>query len=338
MSRPVGPLPPTLVGAARRQEGLVTIRQCLESGMSRRRVQGHVERKDWERPARGVYDTGLVVPTSTSDGFAHRRRRTALLGPLSHEGTVAVGVSALVLHGVQGSPVRFVPEVAAPRAAHRAPDGPVRVRRILVTEPERLDGVLVAPVVDSLALAIPTLSRADAVAMMDSALHQGLVTPAGIAGARARATGRRGARRCEPWWSEPDARSESPAESWARVTCTAAGVPPDAVQLVVVRGGQVVARVDLAWILPDGVVLLVEIDGRDVHSTPDALLHDRRRQNRIDTPVTMIRRFTGTEARDGTAAREVSAVLAQARWRPRPVAPGLAYCIERAGLVPQPKV
>lgn len=108
VSRPVGPLPPTLVGAARRQEGLVTIRQCLESGMSRRRVQGHVERKDWERPARGVYDTGLVVPTSTSDGFAHRRRRTALLGPLSHEGTVAVGVSALVLHGVQGSPVRFV--------------------------------------------------------------------------------------------------------------------------------------------------------------------------------------------------------------------------------------
>jgi hypothetical protein len=338
VSRPPRPLPLDLVGVAHRQEGLVSAAQSLRAGISRRRLAGLVERRDWQRVVRGVYDTGLVVPTTASEGYDHWRRRTALVGPLAHDGAAAVGVSALVLHGVQGAPLDFAPEVAVPRAHPRTTkDGLVRVRRVLVPEPVRVGGILVAPVVDSLALAVPVLSQLDAVAMIDSALHRGLVTADGIARARTAATGRRGARRSWTWWPAGDGRSESPAESWARVSCTVAGVPPDAIQLQVVRAGVVVARVDLAWILPDGTVLLVEIDGHDVHSLPEALLRDRRRQNLIDTRRTIVRRFTGAEARTGVVAREVSSVLRGAGWRPRPVAPGLVYCIERAGLVPQAK-
>lgn len=92
----------------------------------------------------------------------------------------------------------------------------------------------------------------------------------------------------------------------------------------------------MAWALPGGGVLLVEIDGREVHSRPEALVGDRRRQNRIDTRSTVVRRFTGSEARDGTAAAEVRQVLTAARWTPRPVPDDVAYCIERAGFVPKP--
>jgi hypothetical protein len=325
------------VRVVQQQEGLVTMRQCLEHGMTSRQVTRRAERKEWERVARGVYDTGQVQPETTSAAYDHRRRRTALLGPLAHPGAAAVGVSALVLHGVRGAPIEFEPEVAVPKARPRLSDGPARVRRILVPEPQEVDGVLCAPLVDAFALAVPQLGRLDAVAMLDSARHQRLLSDEALNSARYGTAGRRGTRRSWAWWDESDARAESPAESWARLSCMDHRCRPDALQLwVVTRRGERLARVDLAWALPDGGVLLVEIDGQEVHSTPEALFGDRYRQNRIDTRTTIVRRFSGKDARDGTAAAEVERVLKAAGWRPRPLPDGVAYCIERAGFVPKP--
>ncbi len=36
---------------------------------------------------------------------------------------------------------------------------------------------------------------------------------------------------------------------------------------------------DMGWRLRDGTWLVAEADGRSVHELPEALLHDRRRQN-----------------------------------------------------------
>jgi hypothetical protein len=331
------PVPDAALHAARRQEGLLTMRQCLAAGMTSRQVTGRVDRKEWERAARGVYDTGIVRPETPSAAYDHRRRRTALLGPLAHPGAAAVGVGALVLRGVRGAPIEFEPEVAVPKARPRLGDGPVRVRRVLVPEPEDVDGILCAPIVDAFALAVPQLGRFDAVAMLDSARHQGLLSDEDLLVARNRTAGRRGTRRSWAWWDESDARAESPAESWVRVSCVDRGCPPDTLQVWIVdrRGGRL-ARVDMAWALPDGGVLLVEIDGREVHGTPEALVDDRRRQNRIDSRSTVVRRFTGGDARDGTAAAAVQRVLTAARWRPRPLPDHVAYCIERAEFVPKP--
>lgn len=312
-------------------------RQYLEHGLTSRQVARRVERKEWERVARGVYDTGAVRPGSTSEAYDHRRRRTALLGPLAHPGAVAVGVSALVLHGIQGAPIEFEPEVAVPKAHPRRGSGPVRVRRILVPVAEEVDGILCAPVVDALALAVPALGRYDAVAMIDSGRHQGLLTADDVARAQKATTGRRGTRRSWAWWDHSDPRAESPAESWARVSCADRGCPPDTLQLWVVdRHGERLARVDLAWALPGGGVLFVEIDGQEAHSRPEALFGDRYRQNRIDTRSTIVRRFSGKDARDGTAATEVERVLTAARWTPRPLRDDVVYCIDRAGFVAEP--
>lgn len=143
-----------MLRVARHQEGLVTLRQCLARGMTARQVTRRAERKEWERVARGVYDTGTVQPETLSAAYDHRRRRTALLGPLAHPGAAAVGVSALVLHGVHGAPIEFEPEVAVGLARPRLGDGPVRVRRILVPETVEVDGVPCAPLVDAFALAV----------------------------------------------------------------------------------------------------------------------------------------------------------------------------------------
>ena len=55
-----------------------------------------------------------------------------------------------------------------------------------------------------------------------------------------------------------DGRSESPPESWVRLSCALAGLPAPVLQLEVVEDGAWLARVDLAW--PDQR-LIVEYDG-----------------------------------------------------------------------------
>lgn len=333
MARPPQPVPSSLLRVALRQAGLVNLRQCHASGLTSRQVARRVDRGEWRRLARGVFDTMTVKPESDSARYDMRRRRTAFLGPLAHPGAAAVGLGSLVLHGVQGVPSSFVPEVVFPHAYPRHGSGPVRIRRVPISPPVVVDGVRCASVVDSLALALPALTRLDALAVVDSARYRGLLPE--VSGLRARVARRPAAALGRSACDDSTDRAESPAESWARVTCADRGHPPDAVQLWVVgRGWR--ARVDLAWILPDGRALLVEIDGRDEHSTPDALYDDRRRQNRLVTARTIVRRFTGTDARRGIVGREVGALLTKAGWVPRPVPGGVAFDVERADLVPIP--
>lgn len=303
--------------------------------MTRGQVARRLDRKEWEPVARGVLDTGVVVATTVSETFDLRRRRASVLGPLVHSGGIAVGVSSLVLQKVKGAPIDVVPEIAVPKARPRTGGGPVRVRRILVPSPVDIDGILCAPLRDSLALAVPALGRLDAVAMIDSVGHQELLDEPGIVAARGMTTGRRGARASWSWWDDTDPRAESPAETWARITCLDLGCPPDAVQLWIVGSGWR-ARVDLAWLLPDGTLLIVEVDGAEEHSTPEALFEDRRRQNRIDTRSTLVRRYSGSDARSGRLATEVRAILTAGGWRCRPVPDDLVYDIERAELIPKP--
>lgn len=319
MPRRPPPVPPALLRRAAAQEGLVSASQCLAHGVSRQQIAGHVRRQDWNQVVRAVYDV-RALPASGRDPYAARRRRAAILGLLAHPGSVATGVCALVLHGVQGAPLDVVPEVAMPSGAPRAAHGPVRMRRVRVERWDDVDGLAVATVPDALAQAVPHLGRRHAVALMDSALQQRLITPGELADAHRAARRRPGVARTHSWWAEADGRAESPAETWARLTCADVGVPPDVLQLPVIgRSGRTLARVDLAWLLPDGGALLAEIDGHDVHSTPAAVVADRERQNRIDSRRTVVRRFTGADAWNGRVSVEVSRVLHDAGWRRRPV-------------------
>ncbi len=292
--------------------------------MNREQVAARVRAKEWQRVARGVLDAGPtgVNRAEGGNGIEHRRRRAALLGLLAHPGSVATGLCALVLHGVQGAPAHLTPEVTMPTGAPRAKRPPVRLRRSPVDRWVEVGGFRCVPVDRALVEAVPQVGRRHAVALMDSALHQKLIDPERLAATCRASARRRGMARTRDWWPLADGRSESPAETWARLSCLDDGFPPDALQLRVAGpGGLVFARVDMAWRLPDGTALLVEIDGQDVHSAPRALYRDRARQNRLDTSRTIVRRFTGTDAWHGRVGVEVATLLRSSGWRPDPLPP-----------------
>lgn len=321
------PVPDALTALAARQGGLLSVRQCGRHGVTRQQVAARVRRKDWAPAARGVYDTGVTNPGG--DPYDHRRRRAAVLGLLVHPAAVATGPCALYLRGVAGTPPEIRPEVTLPDGSSRESRGPVVVRRLPLGRWDLVDGFACATTVDALRQAVPHLDRRHALAVLDSALHQGLVTPAALAAAHDAARGHRGVARTHPLWALADGRSESPAESWARLSCHDLGVPPDGLQLPVVLAGRVTARVDLAWLLPDGGALLVEIDGAEIHSTPGAVVDDRRRQNLIDSRRTILRRFSGADAWRGVVGPQIARELRAAGWRPRPVRPDVVLTLDR---------
>ncbi|MCA5894454.1 hypothetical protein LEP48_14015 [Isoptericola sp. NEAU-Y5] len=311
-------VPGSLLGLAGTQEGLVSSRQCHAHGLTDQQTAALVRSGRWERVRFGVLDTGHRGP-SVLDPFDRARRREAVLGVLALPGSIAAGVAALVLQEVQGAPQVVIPEVVLPDGSPRSTARGVRVRRTPARSWMLVRGLPCLRVETALAQAVPDLGRYHAVALMDSARHLRKISEAGFRRARSASRGRRGAARSNAWWEESDRRAESPAETWARLSCVDAGCPPDALQLVVRdRRDRFVARVDLAWVLPDGGVLLVEIDGREVHSRLEALLDDRHRQNALTGRRTVMLRFSGADAWRGRVAAQVRSLLDAQGWVPHP--------------------
>jgi hypothetical protein len=224
----------------------------------------------------------------------------------------------LVLAGVQGAPVDMVAEVTVRGGQPRQSIPGIRLRRVPVRQFVVIDDFPLIPPEHALAQAVADVDRMTAVALMDSALNRRLISPRGLARAHELIRGHRGAARTHGWWSEADGRAASPAKTAARLTCTDASHPPDELQLVVLDGrGQFLARVEFGWRLPDGRWLLVEVDGLDFHTSPSAIIADFHRQNTVITAGTLLRRYSGSDARSGRLAAEVGRILNAAGWRPR---------------------
>lgn len=244
-----------------------------------------------------------------------RRRRAAVwraLLTVGEDRAVATGWCALALHGVEGLPAGLVPEAGATTTGTHAFRGGVRRRVVTAGTPVRwIDGVRVVDPVSALAQTLPALARHHAVAVLDSSLHRGLVTEDALPDVRSACRGRRGAGRLRPWWDLVDGRAQSPLETWARLQCHDAGVAPHDLQIPVrTASGRIIACGDLGWVLADGRLLVVEIDGAAPHGTPEALHRDRERQNAIVATGAVVLRFT---ARDVHAGRVASTVVRHLR-------------------------
>lgn len=314
--RPPGPVPAQLTALAAAQSGLVSAAQCTASGVSPNRRATLVRAGLWRRPTHGVYDTG---PTADPPPDV-ARRRAAWLGLLAlGPDAAAVGACALVLHGVNGLPRRLEPEVAlAGGRRGRSRDG-ILVRRYEAPHVVA-DGARITPLPVALAQALCRLPRRHVVAVLDDVVHRGLLDESATDAFVAALTGRRGCRRVRLWSELVDARSESTLESLARLACVDGGVPPDDLQVLFRDAhGRVVARGDLGWRLPGDRWLLGEIDGREFHDVPEALLHDRRRQNAlVATRGVDVLRFAVEDVTDGSIVRTVRRVLGPS-WLPAPV-------------------
>ncbi|WP_175008727.1 type IV toxin-antitoxin system AbiEi family antitoxin domain-containing protein [Cellulosimicrobium sp. TH-20] len=292
-------VPSELLDLAERQAGLVSAAQCDACGVNANRRSRLVDHGRWRRPTRGVLEPAPgTLPSSDPRAHDRRRRRAAWLALLAYgPEAIAVGPCALVLLGVQGVGPDVVPQVTLPGARGALSRDGIRLRQfddgMTVV---RIEGRSVASPAWALAQAVPETGRRRAVATMDSARHLGLLDADGLARAHDLARGRRGVARTHAWWAESDARAESPLETFARLECVDAGLGPDDLQVDVVDDGRFVGRGDLGWRLPRGRWLIAEMDGRDVHSTPEALLRDRARQNALVTHGGVeLLRFTGRD-------------------------------------------
>lgn len=320
--RPLKPLPPELAAIASGQEGLISAAQLDGLGVDASWRYRLIHQCRLSRVTRGVFDTDPVPPEqrSRADVMDHLRRRPAWLGLLAGgPGSTAVGVCALALYEVKGLPRTIRSEVVAPDGKWRPPRDGIVFRKLgnLVTA-EFGSTFRIASVTHALARGVAQMRRDDAVAVMDDLLRTRKATVDDLARAHDLARGYRNVEATHPWWRLADGRSESPLESAARLACLDAGIPPDALQLVVRdANGTFLGRIDLAWRLPDGTWLLVEIDGAEVHGTPDAVFQDRRRQNSlVSAGGSRLLRFTAKDIRSRLTTT-LSTLLRQTGWTAR---------------------
>lgn len=311
------PVPPQLLARARQQGGLVSAEQCDATGVGPSRRRNLVVRGSWYRVTRGVYDTAAVPADLHPNDVARLRAVWSAL--LANRRAIAVGTCALMLHGVKGLPRRLVPETALPRgAAGRSRDG--IVLRQYVTGPETVEihGREVVEVERALVQALPSLTRDEAVASLDSALNQGLIDVTQLATIRRRLRRRRDSTKVIAWLPLVDGRAESPPESHARLQCHDAGIAPDDLQRDFFDArGHFLGRADMVWYLGDGRWLIVEIDSQEHHGSERQVERDAARQNGLlSEGRNIILRFFPVHLSGGHVVDEVAEVLSREGWRP----------------------
>ncbi|MFE6971737.1 hypothetical protein [Isoptericola sp. NPDC057653] len=349
--RTLAPVPPLLQDLADAQEGLLSAQQCERHGVGASRRSRLVAAGRWLAVTRGVVDTVAVPPASRvaadapdrvvvpiaarraphltawppeSDGdvlHGHLRRRQAWIGLLAYgPEAIAVGDGALVLHGVEGMPTRLRSGTALPTASRRPrrPGVPQRQFDDGMTTVEfgdrRTGPRRIASAEWALAQAVPELSMADGLAVLDSALRLGAVDRRGLARSHDHARGRRGVALRHELWDHASPLAASPLESRGRWQCIAEGVPPDALQLAVHdRAGRVLAVADMAWRLRDGW-LVTEMDGRAWHDDrPGGVRRDRDRDNALAAVGVRLLHFDAGHVARGVVGTTVRTVLAPAR-------------------------
>ncbi len=261
------------------QDGVLTRRDLAEHGITSHVLRTRLRSGDWDHLLPGTY---LAEVGRTGPQLQRAWSRSAVLtvpgATLSHG-------SAARLHGIEGVPRSGAVDVLVPRrveAVHR----PLVPRRwkVVPEQVEDLDGLPVTSVIRTLADLVPLLDRPDGLAVLDSALHRGLVDVAGVEAAAAMAARRRGAAQVSGLWALADGLAETPIESRSRLRCLDAGLSPRALQEeirddhghLLVRGDMTFERLD-----PSEPPLILEADGRGPHGAPDALYHDRWRANTL---------------------------------------------------------
>jgi hypothetical protein len=170
----------------------------------------------------------------------------------------------------------------------------------------------------ALVQALPTLTRDQAVACLDSALNQGLIRTEDLARIRSQLVNRKGSLAVIAWLPLTDGRAESPPESHARLRCHDAGIAPDDLQRDFFDArGRFLGRADLVWYLGDGRWLIVEIDSHQFHRADRQVRRDATRQNGlVGEGQNIVLRFFPGHVTGGHFAGEVAQILRQEGWRP----------------------
>ncbi|PWD51918.1 hypothetical protein C8046_15980 [Serinibacter arcticus] len=255
--------------------------------MSAFQITRLVRRGLWPAVARGVV---LVVPglVNHSDWPERARQRAQVAALAAGDRGMLVGLAALSWLGVQGAPLRYVPEFTRLEGGTLRVQPGVRQRRLTRREdiaghPKVVgfDGVLTSGPLWALQQGLSGLSRDQAVSLVDSALNTGRLRASDLPTLLHLLTAMPGVCALREWLPLVDGRSESPAETRARLVCHDSGVPPDDLQRTVLdQWGEFVARCDLVWELGDGRLLIIEMDGAH-HRQTGQITRDNARDSAL---------------------------------------------------------
>lgn len=293
-----------LLLTAAAEDGSCLVAPCrrLRDALERRVATGEVV-----SPAPHLYAAREIW-----DGLSRTERTRYLVTGFSrlHPDWTFCGTSAAVMHGLSVSEGLQRPlEIAAPSRVTAYPrnvvvrrygsDAPtITVEGVRVTTPERtvLDCARWLPFREGLAVADSSL-RLD---LVDGGRLNEYVRSAGR-GLRGVARARLVARLADP-------RPENGMESIARATMYELGfsLPELQVPLLDPMDSRRVLRVDFMWVLPDGTVIIGELDGGEKYWNPAmnggtplvAMRGERRRESRLTIDRPKIVRFSPDEVED----------------------------------------
>lgn len=256
--------------------GPFTLKDAIQAGLDR----GHLKGASWRRigPAVHVW-TGLADAPELRIEAALMR-----LPPMA----VFSGLTAAWLHGLDVEACQPI-EVTIPKGSGVSARSGLAVRRDAISAKEvvRVSGKRVTTVLRTLCDLSSRLSVTEAVAVVDMALHVGLVSLDDLRGLCAKRKHAFGVARLRRVVGFAEPAAESPMESRLRMVLLLGGLPrPEAQVPLHDMKGRFLGRPDLYY---SSHRLALEYDG-STHRT--SLVEDNRRQNRLLAAEIRLLRFT----------------------------------------------
>lgn len=313
------PSPEGQPSAAPNPAAVLSVEQTLPLGLNYADVRRRQNAGELVRRFRGVYSLPTTGVHPDDEAELLLRAAHAHLGP---ESTLVLG-SALRMHGIAGVVGRTIPQLAVPPGLekHQRPGVQIHVWQIADDQRVYVEGLPVTSIHRTLADTTRHLPRLQAVSCLDSALHLGAVTVDDLQQVRALMRRRRHCVAGRARLAEARIGAQSPLETRVRLRATDGGFPPDALQVpITTANGTVIGYGDIGYHLPNGTWLVVEADGRAVHELPEAILHDRHRQNAFTGQAGAATiRFTWADTlAPHTIPSVLRPALSRAGWRPNP--------------------
>jgi predicted transcriptional regulator of viral defense system len=297
-----------MAALARRQHGVLSLRQLGDIGLSASGVRNRVASGRLHRVHRGVYAVGH--PLLTRDG----RLMAAVLA--CGGGTALSHRSAAAHRGLRADGRNAIDVISQRRPGRRIGGIAAHTSATLLARDVELVGA-----VPTTTLARTLLDLADVVTprQLERAVEQAEVLRAldmrAITDVLTRADGRRGAATLRAVLSEMrlgTTTTRNDLEEAFLEICRDAGTPPDGVNVWIPYPDGGGAEADFVWQRHN---LIAEVDGRATHLTPRAFEHDRRRDQRLAALGWRVVRFSWRQVAtepDGVAAT-VSALHAAQR-------------------------
>jgi predicted transcriptional regulator of viral defense system len=301
---PKGARPPrdqAIAALAEAQHAVVALSQLEALGLGARGVSHRVQRGRLHRVHRGVYAVGH--PLLTREG----RFMAAVL---------ACGPGAVLSHRSSAFHLdlqrheRADIDVTAPKRTGRRKDG-IAVHSAVTLDARDVtvvDGVPCTTVPRTILDVAEDGSSREIERLLDRAEVRGLFDLRAVDDVLARADGRHGAVTLRAVLSEirlGATLTRSELEERFLAICRSVGLAPDGVNAWIPHADGGGAEADFVW---RGQRLVVEVDGREVHTTRRAFEHDRRRDQRLMLAGWRVVRFTWRQVCFGPAS--VAATLA----------------------------